>query len=164
MNSLGLFHLVPHPVASIWYALWEVQEINRCLAQNVRGSRRRRGSVTPARSVIEDAPPELRLLLECGRLRLAPDAPERIGKALGTARLCHFFSLISLVGFGIIARMGMIYFCGLSIIAFLLFYEHLIVRGEKLNLSKVNIAFFNINAIVSFAVLLFSASDVLFLS
>ncbi len=87
-----------------------------------------------------------------------------IGNALDIARLCHFLSLISLAVFGIIARMGMIYFCGLSIIAFLLFYEHLIMRGGKLNLSKINIAFFNINAIVSFAVLLFSASDVLFLS
>ena len=43
--------------------------------------------------------------------------------------------------------LGVIYWIGIVVLAMLLFYEHSLVRPD--DLDRVNMAFFNVNAIVS---------------
>jgi len=64
-----------------------------------------------------------------------------------------------LIGLGMSVPLGKIYFAGVSSIAVLLIYEHAIVRPD--DLSRVNVAFFNVNIIISMGLLAFGLLDLL---
>jgi 4-hydroxybenzoate polyprenyltransferase len=55
--------------------------------------------------------------------------------------------IVPLVGLGLIYPLGSIYFLGVAAAAALLIYEHALVRPE--DLTRVNIAFFQVNVVIS---------------
>ena len=87
--------------------------------------------------------------------------------ALRTAAICHAVMIAFLVLLGMSVSndatqgLGWLYWVSISLVALLLTYEHLLVRPN--DLSKVNIAFFNINAIVSIGLFVTVSLDLLVL-
>jgi len=80
--------------------------------------------------------------------------PERfgIGGALAIARGLHGAALAFLAGVGLVAGLHPVYWAGLALIAGLLLWEHRLLHPE--DLSKVGVAFFNANGIISVVYLL----------
>jgi 4-hydroxybenzoate polyprenyltransferase len=76
--------------------------------------------------------------------------PVRLGVpgALRLAAACHFCTVVLLACLPLAYPLfGWIYWCGVAAVAVLLAYEHLLVRPD--DLSRVNAAFFNVNAVIS---------------
>lgn len=71
-----------------------------------------------------------------------------IPRALKLAGWLHLIMFIALLGFGLSAHLGRIYFLGLIPIPLLLVYEHRI--AGSLDLGKINKAFFETNAVIGF--------------
>lgn len=85
-------------------------------------------------------------------------------RALWMARLCHLGMLLALAWFGWQQPLlGKTYFLTLGAVAVLLGYEHHLVKPHDagLDLQKVNIAFFRINAVVSLLLLAAGLMDLL---
>jgi len=84
----------------------------------------------------------------------------RLGVAGGLklAKRLHFFFVVALVAFGFVAGLGPFFFIGVGLIGFLLFVEHGLVSPD--DLTRVNIAFFNINGIISALVMVMTLIDV----
>ncbi len=82
--------------------------------------------------------------------------PQRFGlkKALMFSRFFHFMTWLLLGINGFIFSLNVMYWTGMLLIAGLLIYEHSLVRHD--DLSKLNIAFFNINGYISIAVFFFT--------
>ena len=70
-----------------------------------------------------------------------------IARSLRLAQLLHLLTLAALSGFGLVAKLGSIYFCAMPLVAAALFYEHRTARN--LNIAAINRAFFVSNAFVS---------------
>jgi 4-hydroxybenzoate polyprenyltransferase len=70
-----------------------------------------------------------------------------IGPALIVSRIWHALSLGFLIAFGIAAGLGVVYYLGVVVVAWLLFYEQSLVRED--DLSKLNMAFFTMNGVIS---------------
>jgi 4-hydroxybenzoate polyprenyltransferase len=71
-----------------------------------------------------------------------------IPRALRLAAACHFVTLVLLACLPLAyPPFGWIYWTGVVAVALLLIYEHLLVRPD--DLSRVNAAFFNVNAVIS---------------
>ena len=90
--------------------------------------------------------------------------PVRFGVA-GALRLSgvfHIGTVLFLALVGIAAHLGIIYWLGFSAVAVVLIWEHRIVTPT--DLSRINKAFFDLNAYVSLGYFLFTAADVLLLS
>jgi 4-hydroxybenzoate polyprenyltransferase len=75
-----------------------------------------------------------------------------IERSLRLAQLLHLLLLVALFAFGLIARLGAIYFCALALVAAALFFEHR--RARSLDVAGINRAFFQSNAFVSAVFLL----------
>jgi len=77
--------------------------------------------------------------------------PARLGvpRSLRLAAACHFVMVGLLVALFWVARpsLGMIYLAGIALVAGLLVYEHRLVRPD--DLTRVNRAFFQVNAVIS---------------
>jgi 4-hydroxybenzoate polyprenyltransferase len=75
--------------------------------------------------------------------------PARLGVrgALVVARLLHACSLAAMAAVGIVAGLHPVYWLGLVVVAAVLAWEHRLVRHD--DLSRLGVAFFNMNAIVS---------------
>jgi 4-hydroxybenzoate polyprenyltransferase len=71
--------------------------------------------------------------------------------ALRVAFLCHLVMLGLLVAFAWIAGLGAIYLCGVGAVAILLIVEHYLVKPD--DLTRVNQAFFHVNAVISVGLL-----------
>jgi len=84
-----------------------------------------------------------------------------IRRALLIARLLHLLMLLLLVGFVFAFGLGKLTFAGVLVVAFLLSYEHSLVRAD--DLSKLNAAFFTMNGVISVVLFLFIAADLLLL-
>lgn len=68
--------------------------------------------------------------------------------ALRAAAACHLLTIIFLAGLPLVYPFfGWIFWSGVAAVALLLVYEHLLVRPD--DLSRVNAAFFNVNAVIS---------------
>jgi 4-hydroxybenzoate polyprenyltransferase len=80
-----------------------------------------------------------------------------IPRALTLAGMLHLFLLIALLGFGLSAHLGSIYFLGMIPVPFLLIYEHRIAR--TLDVGLINKAFFTTNAIVGLLFVLVTTLD-----
>ena len=68
-----------------------------------------------------------------------------ITRSLRLAQLLHLAMFAALIAFGLSAKLGFSYYCGMPLVAGALFYEH---KTEKLNLAGINRAFFQSNAFV----------------
>ena len=71
--------------------------------------------------------------------------------SLRTAQLLHAVALAALITFGFVAKLGVIYYCAMPLIAVALYVEH---KSEKLDVVSINRAFFHSNAFVSSVFLL----------
>ncbi len=82
--------------------------------------------------------------------------PAQFGVPVGLAvsRACHLLTVGAVVALGLIRGLGGWYWPGAALTAGLLVYEHSLVSPE--DLSKINLAFFNINGYIS--VTLFAAT------
>ncbi len=67
--------------------------------------------------------------------------------ALRVAQVCHVLTVALLAGLGLAMGFSLVYWLGLAIVAGLLIYEHTLVKPD--DLSKVNLAFFNVNGYIS---------------
>jgi 4-hydroxybenzoate polyprenyltransferase len=85
--------------------------------------------------------------------------PSRFGIAvsLHTAKVFHFVTFMSFIGLGVLANLGTFYWIGLGIAGAVLIYEHLLVNPT--DLSKLNVAFFTMNGILSVVVFVFTLID-----
>jgi 4-hydroxybenzoate polyprenyltransferase len=90
--------------------------------------------------------------------------PARLGVpgALRLAALCHFGMLAMLVALPLVGpqlSLSWIYWTGIAAVAALLVYEHSLVRPD--DLTRVNAAFFQVNAVVSIGLFLVGTLDLL---
>jgi 4-hydroxybenzoate polyprenyltransferase len=87
--------------------------------------------------------------------------PKALGvkRALHVAALCHALMIVPLVGLGLIYPLGWVYFAGIAAVAAMLIYEHALIRPD--DLTRVNVAFFNVNVVIGVGLLLFSVVDIL---
>lgn len=87
--------------------------------------------------------------------------PARVGSrnALRIAFLSHVLTMVCLFGLWSVAGMGTVFLVGIIFVSGLLLYEHWIISPH--DLSRVNVAFFNINALISVGLLLLAIVDVL---
>jgi 4-hydroxybenzoate polyprenyltransferase len=94
------------------------------------------------------------------RERRLNSIPARFGvrSALRIAFVSHMLTIAMLVLLWKMAGLGLIFPVGVIGIAGLLLYEHWLVRPDDLN--RINIAFFNVNAIISFGILVLGCLDV----
>jgi 4-hydroxybenzoate polyprenyltransferase len=79
-----------------------------------------------------------------------------IARSLRMAQLLHLLTFGALIGFGVTAKLGAVYFGSLLLILAALVYEH---KTEKRNLAGINRAFFQSNAFVSAVFLLAVCAD-----
>jgi len=83
-----------------------------------------------------------------------------IARALRVAAGCHLVMVLVLLGLPwVYAPFGRIWLGGVGAIALLLVYEHWLVRPD--DLSRVNQAFFHVNAVVSLGLLVLGAVEVM---
>jgi 4-hydroxybenzoate polyprenyltransferase len=70
-----------------------------------------------------------------------------IPRALRLAQFLHLVMFVVLLAFGLSASLGLVYFCGMPLVAGALIYEHR--SAARLDLAGINRAFFQSNAFVS---------------
>jgi 4-hydroxybenzoate polyprenyltransferase len=80
-------------------------------------------------------------------------------RALWLAAACHALMIVPLVGLGLVYPLGTVYFLGVAAVAALLIYEHSLVRSD--DLTRVSIAFFQVNVIISMGLLVVAVVDLL---
>ena len=86
--------------------------------------------------------------------------PQKFGieNALRIAFASHGVMVLFLLGLLLfVGQLGVLYSIGVVVVAILLFYEHNLVRPD--DLSRINIAFFNINGIISLGLMVFVIID-----
>src|SRR2546421_12826303 len=69
-----------------------------------------------------------------------------ITRSLRLAQVLHLLTFLALIGFGLIAHLGALYYWSLPLVAAALVYEH---RTQKHDVAGINRAFFQSNAFVS---------------
>lgn len=74
-----------------------------------------------------------------------------IPAALRFAAFSHLLTIAGLIALWYCAALGPVFLAGLVIVAILLIYEHALVRPD--DLSRVNAAFFHVNAVISLGLL-----------
>jgi len=82
-----------------------------------------------------------------------------VQKAIKMARIFHFIAWSFLLITGVIFNLNFFYWIGIIVVAYLFIREHSLVKPH--DLSKLNIAFFNMNGYISLNVLFFTALAVL---
>jgi 4-hydroxybenzoate polyprenyltransferase len=97
--------------------------------------------------------------LEFDRTHGLYSIPSRLG--LGTslllARIFHITTILLLMSFVPISGLGGLYLSGIVIASALLLYEHLLVKPH--DLSRIDMAFFNMNGYISITVFVFTLLD-----
>lgn len=85
--------------------------------------------------------------------------PKRFGikKALLLARIFHLITFIMLITTGVLFKLGIFYWLGMIVVAGLFIYEHSLVKES--DLSKLDMAFFNMNGYISITVFIFTLMD-----
>ena len=88
--------------------------------------------------------------------------PAKLGieRALRLAALFHVIMMLFLFLLFFIGNLGLLYLGGIILISGLLYYEHSIVRPD--DLSRVNVAFFNVNGIISIGLMLMTILDIIY--
>ncbi|MEX0938959.1 MAG: UbiA-like polyprenyltransferase [Pirellulales bacterium] len=78
--------------------------------------------------------------------------------ALRLAAACHAGTVLLLAALPLVfPYLGWIYWAGIAAVAILLIYEHALVRPD--DLTRVNVAFFQVNAVISIGLLVIGAVD-----
>ena len=87
--------------------------------------------------------------IESDRGNFLHSIPQKYGiaVALKLAFYAHCIMLVFLIALVYLPILGGVYLAGVLLVAGLLFYEHSLVRPD--DLSRINIAFFNVNGIIS---------------
>jgi len=87
--------------------------------------------------------------------------PSRVGisRSLSIARVFHFITIVMLFALATIFNLGWFYILGVLIAMGILLYEHSILKPT--DLSRLNIAFFNMNGYMSITIFLFTLFDYL---
>lgn len=86
--------------------------------------------------------------------------PARFGikKSLIITKTLHLMSIVFLILIGLNMKLGAIYFVGVIITSIILAYENMIIKPD--DLSRLNIAFFNLNGLVSILMFIFVAIEI----
>ncbi len=87
--------------------------------------------------------------------------PGRLGvaRALRVAAACHAVMIAALIALGLAYPLGRLYFFGVVAATALLIYEHALVRPD--DLTRVNIAFFQVNIAISVGLLAVGVADLI---
>ena len=87
--------------------------------------------------------------------------PSKLGvaPALRISTVFHGVTVILLTATAMIAGLGWIAYAGIAIVAGILYWEHRLVTPD--DLSRINVAFFNLNGYISILLLLTFAGDIL---
>jgi len=87
--------------------------------------------------------------------------PQRFGvsRALWISRASHATTIAALFWLSSLRSLGGLYIAGVLIASFLIIYEHSLVRED--DLSKLDLAFFNMNGYISVTIFVFTLLDVL---
>jgi len=88
--------------------------------------------------------------------------PQQFGirNSLRIARLAHLVTILLLAWLSALLPLGWLYLTGVLISAAILVYEHSLVKEN--DLSKLDMAFFNMNGYLSVTIFIFTLLDVLF--
>jgi 4-hydroxybenzoate polyprenyltransferase len=86
--------------------------------------------------------------------------PARFGRpaALWISSLVHFMAVALFCGFGVVTGLGAAYYAGVAVVAVVLVAEHRVISPT--DMSRVDMAFFTMNGVVSLLMLLGTAFDV----
>lgn len=89
--------------------------------------------------------------------------PARLGtgKTLWVSRFCFIGMITALIGVYVTGERGILFLCGIAAVAFILSWEHWLVRhtDDQGRCANINAAFFNWNAVVSVGFLFFAFID-----
>ena len=93
------------------------------------------------------------------RARKLHSIPARLGipTALKLALFSHALMIACLFGLWSVANLGPIFLAGTIVVTLLLIYEHWLVRPD--DLTRVNVAFFNVNIAISIGLLVVGMAD-----
>jgi 4-hydroxybenzoate polyprenyltransferase len=99
--------------------------------------------------------------LEFDRKNGVQAIPARFGlaNALRASSATHALAALALLAWGPVVGIGPLYYVGWVLMAGLLIYEHWLVKAD--DMSRLNVAFFDLNGYVSIAVFVFTAGGVL---
>ena len=88
--------------------------------------------------------------------------PTRFGirGALWLSSALHVVTVAILIAIAPLTGFGILYLVGVGIVSIILIYEHVIVKPN--DLSRVNLAFFTLNGMVSLVLMALSVADILF--
>lgn len=88
--------------------------------------------------------------------------PQRFGvrRSLWIARCSHVGTMAALIWLFFMLSLGGYYLAGVALALFLMVYEHTLVKED--DLSRLNIAFFNMNGYISVTIFMFTLLDVIF--
>jgi 4-hydroxybenzoate polyprenyltransferase len=88
--------------------------------------------------------------------------PAKFGvkKSLTLTKLLHVASIAILIWLGIRLSLGLFYFAGIVVTAILLIYENSLIKPD--DLSRLNLAFFTMNGVISIVLFSFVAFEVIF--
>lgn len=82
-----------------------------------------------------------------------------IRRALVLSSLMHVLAAVLFIVTGLVLEMGVFYYLGVLVAVVLLFYQHLLVSPD--DLRRTNVAFFNLNGLLSIVMFVFTLIDVL---
>lgn len=101
--------------------------------------------------------------VECDRKEGLHSLPARLGVApsLWIARASHLLTVVLLAALAPMAGLGTLYGAGVVLVAVLLLVENGLVRAT--DLSRINLAFFTINGVISLVFAAFAVADILLL-
>ena len=85
-----------------------------------------------------------------------------IEKSLIFSAISHVLTLVFFIMAYFTYPFGMIYITGIVLISALLFIEHIIISPENVDKNRIQVAFFKINAMVSFVMLASIFFDIIF--
>src|SRR5512139_631241 len=99
--------------------------------------------------------------LEFDRKAGLHSVPQRFGirTSLLISRTAHLVTMLCLFWIYVLLPVGLVYLLGVLVAMGLIIYEHSLVRED--DLSKLNIAFFNMNGYISVTIFIFTLLDVL---
>lgn len=87
--------------------------------------------------------------------------PARLGIrwALWVSSALHVVAVLLLFGIPLLTELGLFYYIGVGIVILIFIYEHAIVKPN--DLSRVNLAFFTLNGMISLVLMALSIADIL---
>ncbi|MXV84165.1 4-hydroxybenzoate octaprenyltransferase [Candidatus Poribacteria bacterium] len=88
--------------------------------------------------------------------------PAKIGIrwSLWFSSALHVIAVLLLLGLPLLVELGLFYYIGVGIVVLIFIYEHTIVKPT--DLSRVNLAFFTLNGMISLVLMALSITDILF--